>query len=294
MPVLGLSNQDVTDVFEQVADLLEAQHANRFRVRAYREGARAVRALDQSVFEILDRGGPKQLEKLPGIGKSLAATIEELGHSGRLRLLERLLGEVSPEDLFTTVPGIGEDLAHRIHQELGTESLEELELAAHDGRLLTVHGFGERRVRGVREALASTLARSTRRRARLVRLRERTVEGVPRRPSVERLLEVDARYRRLAGEGKLRRITPRRFNPAGEAWLPIMHLDLGGWFFTALYSNSARAHDLGRNRDWVVIYYERDGHEEQATVVTETRGPLAGRRVVRGRETECGRLPRPA
>ena len=73
MPVLGLSNQDVADVFEQVADLLEVQHANPYRVRAYREGARAVRTLDRSVFEILERGGPKQLEKLPGIGKSLAA-----------------------------------------------------------------------------------------------------------------------------------------------------------------------------------------------------------------------------
>ena len=59
-------------------------------------------------------------------------------------------------------------------------------------------------------------------------------------------------------------------------------------------SNSARAHDLGRTQDWVVIYYERDGHEEQATAVTETHGPLAGRRVVRGREAECGRLLRPA
>lgn len=294
MRVLGLSNQDVVDLFEQVADLLEVQHANPYRVRAYREGARAVRTFDRSVFEILERGGPKQLEKLPGIGKSLAAAIEELAHSGRLRLLERLVGEVSPEDLFSTVPGIGEHLAQRVHHELGIESLEELELAAHDGRLLNVPGFGERRVRGVREALASTLARSTRRRARLIRLHERTANGPVQRPSVGLLLEVDERYRRLAKEGRLRRIAPRRFNPTREAWLPIMHLDLGGWFFTALYSNSARAHDLGKTQDWVVIYSERDGHEAQVTVVTETRGPLEGQRVVRGREAECRRLSRPA
>ena len=119
-------------------------------------------------------------------------------------------------------------------------------------------------------------------------------EPAPASPPVRLLLEVDERYRRLGGAGRLRTIAPRRFNPEGKAWLPIMHLDAAGWFITALFSNSARAHELGRTLDWVVIYYERDGHEGQATVVTETRGPLAGRRVVRGREGECVRLTKPA
>jgi len=295
MAVLGLSNGDVADLFEQVADLLHAQNANPYRVRAYREASRVIRALDRSLFDILESGGRKELEKLRGIGRSLAAAIEELAHGGRLRVLERLLGEVSPEDLFTTVPGIGEELAHRVHRDLGIETLEELELAAHDGRLLRVPGFGDRRVRGVRDALDSMLGRSTRRRARLIRRRELLDEDpAPASPPVRLLLEVDERYRRLAGVGRLRTIAPRRFNPEGKAWLPIMHLDAAGWFFTALFSNSARAHELGRTADWVVIYYERDGHEGQATVVTETRGPLAGCRVVRGRETECVRLSKPA
>ena len=64
----------------------------------------------------------------------------------------------------------------------------------------------------------------------------------------------------------------------------------GEWHFTVLFSNTARAHELGRTRDWVVIYFYDDQHEEgQHTVVTETRGPLLGQRVVRGRELECGR-----
>ena len=66
-----------------------------------------------------------------------------------------------------------------------------------------------------------------------------------------------------------------------------MHSDEDGWSFTAMFSNTARAHELGRTRSWVVIYYEHDGHEGQCTVVTETRGPLSGRRVIRGREAEC-------
>ena len=58
---------------------------------------------------------------------------------------------------------------------------------------------------------------------------------------------------------------------------------------TALYSNTKRAHDLGKTRDWVVLYFEHEGAEGQATVVTEQSGPLQGKRVVRGREDECRR-----
>jgi hypothetical protein len=56
---------------------------------------------------------------------------------------------------------------------------------------------------------------------------------------------------------------------------------------TVLFSNTARAHELGKTHDWVVIYYQKDGPEAQCTVVTETRGPLKGKRVIRGREREC-------
>jgi len=96
-----------------------------------------------------------------------------------------------------------------------------------------------------------------------------------------------SRLDRLRGELAL--ITPRRFNPEGEAWLPVLHTQRGGWHFSALYSNTARAHELGHTRDWVVVYYyDHDHHEHQCTVVTEFRGPLRGKRVVRGREGECG------
>lgn len=290
MAVHRLSNGDLADVFEQVADLLRAQDANPYRVRAYRQAAGTLRSLERPAAEILEAEGIKALEKLPTVGKSLASSLEELIHSGRLRLLERLLGEVSPEDLFATIPGIGEELAQRIHRELGLETLEELELAAHDGRLEQIRGFGPRRARLVRDALGSMLSRSARRRARLIRQRETSSPWTP--PPVAAVLEVDARYRRLAAENRLRTIAPRRFNPEGKAWLPILHEDAAGWSFTAIFSNTARAHELGKTRDWVVIYFERDGHEGQCTVVTEFQGPMSGRRVVRGREAECRRVGR--
>jgi hypothetical protein len=69
----------------------------------------------------------------------------------------------------------------------------------------------------------------------------------------------------------------------------VLHTGRGEWQFTALYSNTARAHQPGRVNDGVVIFFHRDrAAEGQRTVVTETRGPAAGRRVVRGREAERG------
>jgi hypothetical protein len=284
-------NDDIADVLERVGALLAVQGASSFRVRAYHHGARTVRELGESVAEMAEREGPRALEQLPGIGASLASAIGEFVHTGRLGMLERLEGQVSPEDLFCTVPGIGEDLAHRIHAELGIETLEDLELAAHDGRLEGVAGFGPRRVRGVRDALGGILSRSARRRARRIHELEGRGEkaGSTHRPQVETLLAVDDEYRRRAEHGELRKIVPRRFNPERQAWLPVLHTERDGWTLSALFSNTARAHELGRTRDWVILYYEHDGDEGQCTVVTETHGPLEGRRVVRGRESECAR-----
>jgi len=107
-------------------------------------------------------------------------------------------------------------------------------------------------------------------------------------PDVGMLLDVDMEYRDKARRGELPTIAPRRFNPDGEAWLPVLHTERGDWHFTVLYSNTARAHQLGRTHDWVIVYFHKDDHpERQSTVVTETRGELRGERVVRGREGDC-------
>ena len=104
-------------------------------------------------------------------------------------------------------------------------------------------------------------------------------------PDAGTLLEIDREYREKARGGALRLIAPKRFNPGGRAWLPVLHAKRGRWHFTALFSNTARAHELGRTHDWVVIYFYDDEHREgQCTVVTATRGEHAGARVVRGHE----------
>ena len=76
-------------------------------------------------------------------------------------------------------------------------------------------------------------------------------------------------------------------NPERVAWLPVLHTDRGDRHYTALFSNTPRAHALGRTHDWVVLYADGTREERQYTVVTAFRGILKGRRVVRGREAEC-------
>lgn len=285
------TNEEIADVLEHVAELLEAQDANPFRVRAYRRAAQMIERSEQSIAQIADSKDGERLEDLPEIGSRISGSIREFVHTGRLVLLDRLEGQVSPEDLFTTIPGIGEVLAKRIHSQLHIETLEDLELAAHDGHLEKVEGLGERRIRGLRDSLATMLSRSSRRRARRIRYLEKERAAGQReetlRPSVSTILDVDVEYRRKAESGQLKTITPRRFNPEKKSFLPILHTEREGLHYTALFSNTARAHELGKTRDWVVIYYDQDGHENQCAVVTEHHGPLRGQRVVRGYEREC-------
>ncbi len=270
-------NEQVANRLMEASALLEQQGANAFRVQAYRRAAETVSRLERDVGEIAEQEGAEGLVALPGIGAGIAAAIVELVTHGRWSALERLRGALDPVAVFQSVPGIGPALAERIHEALHVDTIEELEAAAHDGRLETVAGVGPRRAMGVRSHLAATLARIRPQR------RQRGVE-----PDVALVLSVDAEYRRKAAAGELARIAPKRFNPEGRAWLPILHAQRDVWHFTALYSNTARAHELGRTADWVVIYFYDDDHREgQCTVVTETRGPLAGRRVVRGREQQC-------
>lgn len=276
------NNEEIADHLDQIADYLELQEANPHRVRAYRMGAKSVRTAQGALAQLVADEGSVALERLPDIGRGLAWLISELVNTGRSSRMDRLRGEVTAEDLFQRMPGVGPELAKRIVEQLHIGTLAELELAAHDGRLASVEGFGRKRVQAVRDVLETMLARSGRRRQAL------GAQPAPSaaQPTVATLLAVDEEYRHRAAAGTLRKITPRRFNPEQEAWLPILHSEVDDWAFTALFSNTARAHELGKTDDWVVIYCEQEGQEGQHTVVTETTGPLKGKRVVRGRERE--------
>ncbi len=268
-------NEDIAGRLEEVAGLLAAQGANRFRVRAYERAAGAVRRLPRPVSDILQQHGLKGLRAVPGVGESIARAIRDLIARGRLAMLDRLRGESEPTKVLASVPGIGRELASRLYSDLGIETLEDLEAAAHDGRLEQVLGFGRKRLAGIRDSLAHRLER--------VRPPTAARNGAP---SVEEILDVDREYREKAAAGELVKIVPRRFNPSRVAWLPVLHTTRGRRHYTALFSNTALAHQLARTDDWVVIYWDDGRGERQCTVVTAARGPSKGCRIVRGREAE--------
>ena len=271
-------NRDIASRLDEVAALYADQGANRFRVQAYQHAAAAVRTLEEPVSEIFARDGLAGLENIPSVGPSIARAIRELLVHGTLAMLDRLRGEHDPIAILRTVPGIGKSLAWKLHDDLGIDSLIDLETAAHDGRLEHLADLGAKRLAGIRDSLAH----------RLGRVRGSSIyPPAAASPTVGELLEVDAEYRRRAASNQLKRIAPRRFNPTHEAWLPVLHATRGQRHYTALFSNTAHAHGAGKTHDWVVIHCDgRDG-DHQYTVITSQFGDLKGRRIVRGRETEC-------
>jgi hypothetical protein len=271
-----MTNAEIARCFEHVARLLTEQGANIYRIQAYRRAAQMLRALDQPVAELFRHQGEAGLRQLPGIGEGLARSIHTLLVTGRLPALDRLQGETDPVTALASVPGIGRVLAERLHEDLGVETLEDLEAAAHGGRLTNILGIGSKRLAGIIDSLATRLG---------------PARTVPRSrangdPAVAELLDVDREYREKAVAGELRHIAPRRFNPRREAWLPILHTQRGRRQYTALFSNTARAHQAGKTYDWVVLYYDEGRGERQCTVVTSQRGVTKGKRIVRGREAE--------
>jgi hypothetical protein len=269
-----MDNATIARKLNDYATYLEGEDSNVYRIRAYRRGAETVLSQERSLADVVNEKGRTGLEELPGIGSSLAYTIEGLVRTGEFRTTRPEAGHVDPQRLLTSLPGVGRQLAHTLHEQLKITTLEELERAAHDGRLRQI-GVGPKRLRGLIDALAGRLRRS--------RLPEPTVGE----PPVAALLAVDEEYRRQAQGDGLPLVTPRRFNPTHEPWLPLFVTDRDGWRFRALFSNTALAHRLGKTHDWVVIAFHDGFHSGQRTLVTETRGELRGQRVVRGRELEC-------
>lgn len=149
MPV---HNTDIANIFSKVADLLEIQGANQFRVRAYRSAARTVSDLPQSLTDALEKG--KDPSDLPGIGKDLAGKIREIAETGTLGLLRELEGDV-PEKLseLMKVPGLGPKRVRTIHKELGVSDLEGLRKAAEEERIQGIEGFGKKTQQNILEAV---------------------------------------------------------------------------------------------------------------------------------------------
>jgi len=140
MPV---HNADVAEIFNLVADLLEIQGANPFRVRAYRNAARTVGGLSKSIATMAEE--EKDLSELPGIGEDLAGKIGEILETGKLSQLEDLKKDVPPDlqDVLK-IPGLGPKKVKALHDSLKINTTKDLEEAARKEKIRKIKGFGEK------------------------------------------------------------------------------------------------------------------------------------------------------
>lgn len=151
MPV---HNEDIAVIFEEMADLLEIEDANPFRIRAYRNAARTVRGLGQELSSMLARG--EDLTRLPGIGKDLAAKIAEILATGHTQALDKLHKEVPASlEALLRIPGIGPKRVKLLYEQVHIKTLKQLETAARRGRLRELPGFGAKSEQRILDTLTA-------------------------------------------------------------------------------------------------------------------------------------------
>jgi len=188
-------NADIAAIFTEIADLLEIEEANPFRVRAYRNAARIVSEIGRDVRDMLARG--EDLTRLPGIGADLAGKMREIVESGSCRALDKLRGELPPAVAeLLHVPGLGPKRVRLLWLDLDVHTAEDLVQAARAGRIRDIPGFGARTEANILEAVTAHLSKTRRHpRAEAVPFAEalsgwlRAVDGVER-------VEVAGSYRR--------------------------------------------------------------------------------------------------
>lgn len=158
MPV---HNADIAAIFSEIADLLEIEQANPFRVRAYRNAARIVGELGREARSMIERG--EDLTALPGIGDDLATKMREIVETGGCRALEKLRRELPPAITeLLHVPGLGPKRVRTLWHELDIQTPEQLARAARDGRIRQLPGFGEKTEANILQAVEAHLGKSRR------------------------------------------------------------------------------------------------------------------------------------
>jgi DNA polymerase (family 10) len=147
-----MENVEITQVLSEVADLLEIQSANPFRVRAYRNAVRTIEGLTRSLSDLVDQ--EEDLTELPGIGKDIAGYIQELVQTGELKLLKDLEKAVpgTLADLLR-LDGVGPKRAERLWKELDIESVDDLQQALDEGRVQELKGFGQKTADRIRRSI---------------------------------------------------------------------------------------------------------------------------------------------
>ncbi len=159
---MPIHNSEIEEILDTVANLLEIKGENPFRVRAYRNAARTIQGLSQSVAALVHEG--HDLSELPGVGKDLAGKIAEIVETGTLSLLTELQGEL-PAGLtdLMKVPGLGPKRVAALYQELGITTLADLAQAAEQRRIQALEGFGKKTEDRILEETAKVQQRQSKR-----------------------------------------------------------------------------------------------------------------------------------
>ena len=148
-----MHNSEIAGLFDELADLLELQGANAFRLRAYRNASRTIGSLPESIAE-LAQDGPKALQTIPGIGKDLAEKLVTIVETSELPQLEELREQIpTGVVMMLRIPGIGPKKVAAIFNELGVTTLDQLREAAEQGQIAKLKGFGAKTATTILEGL---------------------------------------------------------------------------------------------------------------------------------------------
>ncbi|MGA8862505.1 MAG: DNA polymerase/3'-5' exonuclease PolX [Gallionella sp.] len=193
MPV---HNADITAIFEAIADLLEVEGANPFRIRAYRNAARILGDLPQEARGMVERG--EDLTRLPGIGTDLAAKISEIVTTGHCSLLDRLRKELPPAITeLLKIPGLGPKRVKALYHDLDVQTVEQLQRAAQDGRIRALPGFGAKTEQNILQAVQAHANQSQRFKLATAAQYAETLRGFLQRvPGVQQVI-VAGSFRRM-------------------------------------------------------------------------------------------------
>ncbi|MFV9676435.1 MAG: DNA polymerase/3'-5' exonuclease PolX [Methanosarcinales archaeon] len=136
-------NLDIARIFAEIADILEVKGANTFKIRAYRRAVATIESLTQDLKVIAERGGVKELKKIPGVGDAIAKKIVEIAETGDCKSHIELKQEVPPSLLeLLAIPRVGPKTLAKLHAELGINSIADLEEAAKSHQLGELPGLG--------------------------------------------------------------------------------------------------------------------------------------------------------
>ncbi|MEZ5499691.1 MAG: hypothetical protein R3E77_09715 [Steroidobacteraceae bacterium] len=272
------TNVAIARRLDELADLLEVQHASAGRVDKFRGAARALDRMAEPLAPIVRRKGMDAFESIPGLDMLARRAICQLVTRGSLPILQRLRGKLDVPTLLGAVVAVGKRTAQRAHEILGIESLEELEVAAHDGRLAALAGMGAKRLEAIRTALATLLG------TRLTKGGLLPAAALIA-PSVADLLYVDETFRKFRIKPDSAKRTGNADREPASPGHMIIHLVHHGHNYTVMEGACASGGGLWRDR--VSIMYDGADRWRQCMVVTEQIEHGPANRLILGRELEC-------